>query len=84
MEALPMLIVFGGIIIFFIFKQQEMERKKREAYAEFQKALEGKNKKNALQKGRYYVSLFAKNDQLLEETKIQNDLHGMDDAFKEE
>ena len=82
-QILPLL--FIGIIIFLvIYSKNETEKKRREAYQDFQEALNGKSKKIALQKGRYYVSLFPVKHQLLEETKIQNDLHGMDDAIKDE
>jgi hypothetical protein len=83
MEALPGLIIIGAVIFFIIYNKNETEKKRREAYAEFQEALQGKSKKNALEKGRYYVSLFPVKSQLLEETKIQNDLHGMDDAIRD-
>lgn len=87
LEASPMapifwLVVGIGFIIWVITANNAAEEKRRIAYQEFQEALKGKDKKLALQKGRYYVSLVPKKDQLLEETKIQNDLHGMDDAFK--
>ena len=73
-----------GIAIFiFISKgNAEKEEKRRIAYEEFQEALKGDDKQFALQKGRYYVSLFHAKHQLLEETKIQNDLLGMDNARK--
>ena len=84
MEALPGFIIIVVVIIFVIYNKNETEKKRREAYQDFQEALNGKSKKIALQKGRYYVSLFPVKHQLLEETKIQNDLHGMDDAIKDE
>jgi hypothetical protein len=76
-------LVIGIIIIIFIIKANiDATEKRKKAYIEFQDALNGTDKKLALQKGRYYVSLVPKKDKLLEETRIQNDLHGMDDARK--
>ena len=78
----------GGIIAIGVggyFWVQHMKKKQAiidEAYAEYQQALRGTDKKLALQKGRYYVSLLPKKSQLLKETEIQNDLHGMDEARK--
>lgn len=83
MELILPWITIGVIIFFVIYSKNEKEKQRREAYQAFQEALKGKSKKLALEKGRYYVSLFPVKSQLLEETKIQNDLHGMDDAIRD-
>jgi hypothetical protein len=70
-----------GVVVYFVYA--EKQKKVNEAYAEYQNALQGKDKKIALTKGRYYVSLLAKKNRLLAETELQNDLHGMDDARKD-
>ncbi len=72
-----------GIIIYFWYQHSKKKQAAiDQAYAEYQEALKGTDKRLALAKGRYYVSLLPKKSQLLKETEIQNDLHGMDDAVK--
>lgn len=73
------LIVF---VIGAIYYFSEKAKKVAAAYAEYQEALRGTDKKLALAKGRHYVSLVSKSSRLLKEIQIQNDLHGMDDALK--
>jgi len=75
-----LILAIAGGVGYYVWNEQQ--KKIAAAYAEYQEALSGTDKKLALAKGRYYVSLLPKKSQLLKETEIQNDLHGMDSAVK--
>jgi hypothetical protein len=74
--------VFIIYIIGWLVQKSNNEKKIANALLEYQKSLNGTDKKKALAKGRYYVSLLPQKSQMLAEISIQNDLNGMDDAIK--
>lgn len=79
-----MLFLLGGLgyLILWGLGEKKKQAQIEEAYRIYQKALNGTDKKDALAKGRFYVSLLPVKKQMLAEVSIQNDLLGMDDAIK--
>lgn len=74
------LIIIGLIIWYFIYRQQQIEKLKNE----YDNALQGIDKKKALESGRkYYAALRNKGKlTIYDEQAITNDLVAMDDARK--
>lgn len=76
------LIIISIFVISWLVGKSNKESAIAAALLDYQQSLNGTDKKIALAKGRYYVSLLSKKSQMLAEISIQNDLHGMDDAIK--